>query len=105
MRLTTPTLAASLAFTAWLALAASLALTGAVLAQAPAGGPGSLDLPVTGDRPTMGRSTGPTMERLPESGAGSTTNPAMVPPGAGPAGTGMPPGTGGTAGGPGGINR
>ena len=30
----------------------------------------------------------------------AVTNPALVPPGAGPAGTGAPPGTGGTAGGP-----
>ena len=29
-----------------------------------------------------------------------STNPALAPPGAGPAGTGAPPGTGGTAGGP-----
>lgn len=29
-----------------------------------------------------------------------STNPALAPPGAGPVGTGAPPGTGGTAGGP-----
>ncbi|MBX9930018.1 MAG: hypothetical protein K2Y56_00500 [Methylobacterium sp.] len=95
-----------------LALAAcfALALTGAALAQTPAGGgsaegnvnnPGSIK---SNSEKAMERSTG--SATMPGATTGSTTaNPAMVPPGAGPAGTGMAPGTGGTAGGPAGTNR
>lgn len=95
-----------------LALAASLALalSGTAFAQTPAGGgsaegnmnnPGSVK---SNGEKAMERSTG--SATMPGATTGSTTaNPAMVPPGAGPAGTGMAPGTGGTAGGPAGTNR
>ncbi|KQT09225.1 hypothetical protein ASG40_11375 [Methylobacterium sp. Leaf399] len=101
MRSTTFALAASLA----------LALGSGAFAQTPAGGgsaEGNLNNPgsvKSNGEKAMERSTG-SATGLPDTATGSTrTNPAMVPPGAGPAGTGMPPGTGGTAGGPGGINR
>lgn len=96
--------------TTTLALAASfaLALSGAALAQTPAGG-GSAEGNVNNPGSIKSNSE-KAMERGTGSATGATTgsttaNPAMVPPGAGPAGTGMAPGTGGTAGGPAGTNR
>lgn len=100
MPMKTPTLAAAMA----------LALMSGAQAQTAVGGTGAGTRLEDGVRPGSVMRGGETaIERPPADGitgaTGAGVNPAMVPPGAGPAGTGMAPGTGGTAGGPAGVNR